>query len=144
MDLLVARRRVGNRRVNSFNDNQHFFQTVLEAAGRDVDLLVGLAGSDHGRLADRKAFGKNPVIAGSVEPFAFVQFFLVLNVIDHYCAVSLAFQSSVDAILLGGHAGGEGRVGDQHDERGDGVDVDNFSDDTVRGGDGHAFLNAAG
>ena len=46
MDSGASLTRIGHRLVNAFEDDQHFFESVVESAGRKVDLLEGLARTD--------------------------------------------------------------------------------------------------
>src|SRR5512133_3928907 len=98
----------------TLNNNENFFQTILEATGNYVNLLKRLAGTHHAGASDRQAFGEDTVVAGGVEHLSHIYLFLVLHIIDKALTLALSLDCSVNPVLLRGDSGAKRRIGDQH------------------------------
>src|ERR1700733_10333100 len=108
MNRLIGQGNFGNRRVNTLDDNQHFFQAVLESAERNENLLLGLSLMNRRHFADRQTLRKNAIVSRSEKPLALVDLLLILNVF--YLArafIAQPLKSSVHPIVLRDHPGGE-------------------------------------
>src|ERR1035438_2629286 len=108
MNRLIGHGSIGNRGVNTLDDNQYFFQAVLESTERNENLLLRLSLMDRRYLTDRPALGKNAIVAGGEKPLALIDLLLVLNVLYFSRAfIAQAFKRAVHAIVLRDYAGGE-------------------------------------
>ena len=82
--------------VHSFEHHQNLFRATRSAAEIQMDILHQLAGTGGRNGADRKALGKHAIFAGRIKPFAQIDFFLILNVVDRALAAAFAVQGAVN------------------------------------------------
>ena len=142
MDLCGGYRSLRNRLMRAFEDDEHFFQAALKAAWRQIDQLIGAALACGRYRPNRKAFGKNAIVAGGVKPLSPLDLLLVLDVVHDASAVSLAAHCAAHTMFLRDDTRRECRIGDQQYLRGGGIRRQYLSDDAVGRDYGHAAHHA--
>jgi hypothetical protein len=120
-------------------DDQHLFDTILQARRNHEDLFEGSALTYYRCPPHGHTFREHPVVAGRVEHLPDIDLLLVFYILDRTLALPQTFQRSVNTVLLGNDASAETRVGDEKNLRRGRVGFENLADDTVRRHDGHAF-----
>src|SRR5260221_909760 len=130
--------------MHALQDDQDLFHAALQTAGSDVNLLERFAGADYGHLADRKALRKYAIVAGSVEPLADIDPFLILDVLYLAVAMANSFECAAHVILCRDYTGREVAIDDQHHQGSRGIRIHHFAHDSVWCHHGHSAFHTAG
>src|SRR5439155_11848892 len=98
---------------HAFDQDQNLVQPVLDSARVDEDLLHTCPRTRHVHYRHGKALGEDAIVTRSVKPFADIQLFLVLHVLDFAIGGAPASERAPDMVLLRNHTCGKTGVGDE-------------------------------